>query len=217
MNFDLKKVNIVILSFIAFLFASCYTGPENLSTDKEEVIKYYNSGEFDEELNRTVEKTEDKLENFIPAANDAVVFDIDETALSNYEFNKDCDFGYISDLWDKWIDSAKAPAMQGVKKLYDFFISKNLKIIFVTGRKLNQYKSTYQNLLSAGYIKYDTLIVRKPDENKLTALEYKSKKRVELTKKGYHIVCDVGDQYSDLEGPYHGLQVKIPNYMYIIN
>jgi len=217
MDLKLNKVIKALLLLTAFLFASCYSGPENLSTDKEEIIKYYESGKFENELNNVVDKTEGEFKDFNIAANDAVVFDIDETALSNYEFNKECDFGYIGSLWDNWIEQAKAPPMKGIKKLYDFFISKDLKIIFITGRKEDQYNSTLQNLSFAGYTKYDTLIVRKPNENKLTALEYKSEKRIELTKKGYHIVCDVGDQYSDLEGPEHGLQVKIPNYMYIIN
>ncbi len=77
--------------------------------------------------------------------------------------------------------------------------------------------STYQNLINAGYIKFDTLIVRGQDEYKITAAEYKSHKRNELTKNGYNIVGDVGDQQSDLSGQFHGIQVKIPNYQYIIN
>ena len=78
------------------------------------------------------------------------------------------------------------------------------------------YNSTYQNLVDQGYTRFDTLIVRSSNEYKTTALTYKSQKRTELVKKGYNIVGDIGDQLSDLEGPYHGIQVKIPNYQYII-
>ncbi len=217
MENKLWTINIVLLLTAAFIFAACSSGLENLSTAKENIIKYYKSGKYDKDVNSVVGKAINKFEDFSPAKNDAVVFDIDETVLSNYEFNKSCDFGYDNGLWDNWVKEAKAPPIEGVKKLYDFFVSKNLKIIFITGRNDNQYKSTYRNLFSAGYNKFDTLIVRKPREYDLTALDYKSEERAALTKEGIHIVCDVGDQYSDLDGPDHGYQVKIPNYMYIIN
>ena len=216
MENDLKIIKIIFFLITAFVLAACSSGPENLSTAKENVIVYYKSGKFDKELNSVIGKAIDKFEDFHPAHNDAVVFDIDETVLSNYEFNKECDFGYDSVLWDNWVAQAKAPPMKSVRKLYDFFLLKNLKIIFITGRNDSQYKATYKNLLTAGYNKFDTLIVRKSGEYNLTALQYKSEKRAALTRKGYSIVCDIGDQFSDLDGPDHGVQVKIPNYMYII-
>ncbi len=216
MKNKLKTINIVLLLTAVFIFAACSAGLENLSTAKENVVKYYKSGQYDKDVNSVVDKTINKFENFSPVKNDAVVFDVDETVLSNYKFEKELDFGYYSGLWDKWVKEEKAQPIEGVKKLYDFFVSKNFNVIFITGRNDNQYNSTYKNLLSAGYTKFDTLIVRHPDEYNLTALEFKSEKRTALTKKGYQIICDVGDQYSDLDGPDHGYQVKIPNYMYIL-
>ena len=216
MENKLKTINIVLLFAIAFIFAACSAGLENLSTAKEKVMEYYNSGKYDKDVSAVVDKAIDKFEKFSPANNDVVVFDIDETVLSNYKFEKELDFGYYNELWDKWVKEAKAQPIEGVKKLYNFFVSKNFKIIFITGRNDKQYNSTYKNLLSAGYTKFDTLIVRQTDEYNLTALDFKSEKRAALAKRGYQIVCDVGDQYSDLDGPDHGYQVKIPNYMYIL-
>ncbi len=213
---DYKKINFILLIITTLLFSACSSCPINLSTAKEEIINYYESGKFDKELNHTIDNAIDKFKDVHTSDSDAVIFDIDETALSNYEINKQLDFGYVPALWDKWIQDEKAHANGSVKNLYDFLVSKNFRIIFISGRKDYQFKATYKNLKDAGYTKFDTLIVRKPDENNLTALEYKSKKRVELTEKGYKIVGDVGDQYSDLDGPDHGIQVKIPNYMYII-
>ena len=48
----------------------------------------------------------------------------------------------------------------------------------------------------------------------MKSFEFKSAKRVELIELGYEIIGTVGDQWSDLEGPHHGIQVKIPNYLY---
>ncbi|MFB3057197.1 MAG: HAD family acid phosphatase [Ignavibacteriaceae bacterium] len=48
----------------------------------------------------------------------------------------------------------------------------------------------------------------------MKSVDFKSTKRVELVQMGYEIIGTVGDQWSDFEGPYHGIQVKIPNYLY---
>jgi acid phosphatase len=207
--------SIVILTSAVFL-ESCSAAMPNIGEVKEQVVDYYHSGKYETELNKVIDKAITGFDNIKTIDSSLVVFDIDETALSNYSFDESIDFGFVPDLWKKWIDDAKAPATDGVKRLYDFLVKKGFKVAFVTGRMEEYYTPTYKNLLNAGYAKFDTLIVRNPSENNLTALDYKSKKRVELTNKGYNVVGDVGDQYSDLEGPDHGIQVKIPNYMYII-
>jgi acid phosphatase len=212
-----EKIAIYII-IIAAVFAveSCSSSIPNISDVKEEVINYYQSGKYEAELNGVIDDAIAKFDNVNAADNSLVVFDIDETALSNYSFDKGIDFGFVPGLWEKWVDSAKAPAIDGVKRLYDFLIKKGFKVVFVTGRSEHNYTSTYKNLVNAGYTIFDTLIVRNASEKNLTALEYKSKKRVELTEKGYNIIGDIGDQYSDLDGPDHGIQVKIPNYTYIL-
>ncbi|MFZ0452158.1 MAG: HAD family acid phosphatase [Ignavibacteriaceae bacterium] len=211
-----KKILQCSFVFVIFIIQSCATTPINLTIAKDEVINYHESGRYDEETAKVVEEAIVEFNNINAGSNDAVIFDIDETALSSFDYRKKYDFGYVPEIWDKWVSEAKAPAIKEVKQLYDFLVSKNFRIVFLTGRKDYMYKSTYQNLINQGYTKFDTLIVRNPDEYKTTALGYKSLKRTELVKNGYNIVGDVGDQQSDLEGPYHGIQVKIPNYQYII-
>ncbi len=210
--FPVYASTVIILS----IFQACSSVPVNLDLAKEEVIQYHDSGKFDEETSKVVDEAIDKFEAVHAKKNSAVIFDVDETALSNYEYNKKYDFGYVPDLWDKWIKEAKAPPIKEIKHLYDFLISKNFKIIFITGRKEYEYDATYHNLIYAGYTKFDTLIVRTPVEYEIPAAQYKSLKRAELVKIGYNIIGDVGDQWSDLTGPYHGIQVKIPNYQYLI-
>ena len=204
------------IACMIFVLQSCATTPINLTIAKDEVIKYHESGRYDKETAKVVDKAIDEFNNIESGNKNAVIFDIDETALSSYEYRKKYDFGYVPEIWDNWVNEAKAPAIKEVKHLYDLLVSKDFKIIFLTGRKDYMYKATYQNLLNAGYTEFDSLIVRNSNEYKMTALEYKSQKRTELVKRGYNIVGDVGDQLSDLEGPDHGLQVKIPNYQYLI-
>jgi acid phosphatase class B len=103
-----------------------------------------------------------------------------------------------------------------VKVLYDFLLSKGAKIIFLTGRNFYEYEVTHQNLKNTGYTDFDTLITQIGDETKMKARDFKSGKRHWLTEQGYEIIGTVGDQRSDLEGEYHGIQIKIPNYLYLI-
>jgi predicted secreted acid phosphatase len=102
-----------------------------------------------------------------------------------------------------------------VKDLYDYLLQKNAKIIFLTGRFQEEYDYTFQNLINEGFTTFDTLIVRRPEEQKLPAVEFKSNVRTALTQQGYDIIGNVGDQWTDLDGPYSGIKIKIPNYLYI--
>jgi len=217
MNFNLR----VIFSFLFILIAalvlvSCSTKPVNLSVARESVKEYYESGKFDEELDAVINEAKDQFSKIEFTENSVVIFDVDETALNNYELAKQMGFGYVYEMNKKWNGELKAPAITRVKELYDYLVAKASKIIFLTGRNTPEYEVTYKNLKLTGYTTFDTLITQREHEYKLTPTEFKSSKRVELTEMGYNIVGTVGDQRSDLNGAYHGIQVKIPNYLYQI-
>jgi acid phosphatase len=211
-----KYLTLTILVPLFFISCSEEKKPVNLSISREDVQQYYESGKFDEELTAVIADAKQKFDKIDFDDNSAVIFDVDETALNNYELAKQMGFGYVYEMNKKWNAEMKAPAIKGVKELYDFLLSKGSKIIFLTGRNLPEYDATYQNLKNDGYIVFDTLITQIGDEKKMKNMEYKSSKRVWLTKHGYEIIGTVGDQWSDLEGEYHGIQVKIPNYLYLI-
>ena len=204
------------LSLTLILFSCATEKPVNLSIAREEVKQYYESGKFDEELNKVIENAKEKFNKVDFEKNSVVIFDVDETVVNNYELAEQMGFGYVYEMNKKWNAEMKAPAIPQVKDLYDFLLSKGAKIIFLTGRNIPEYEVTYKNLKNAGYTVFDTLITQIGDEKKMKALEFKSSKRIWLTEQGYEIVGTVGDQWSDLEGKYHGIQVKIPNYLYLI-
>jgi len=145
-----------------------------------------------------------------------VLIDVDETALSNYDVSKKMGYGYVFEIVREWEMEGIAPAIPQVKDLYDYLIDRGAKVIFLTGRRNKVYEETYNNLKEQGYTLFDTLITRSDNEYKVPALDYKNSKRVELTEKGYTIIGTVGDQWSDLEGQFHGVQIKIPNYLYLV-
>ena len=204
------------LTLTLFLLSCTSEETVNLSVAREEVKQYYESGKFDEELDAVIDDAKEKFNKVNVRKNSAVIFDVDETALDNYELAEMMGFGYVYEMNKKWNAEMKAPAIKPVKELYDFLLSRGAKIIFLTGRNFPEYEVTYENLRKAGYTVFDTLITQIGDEKKMKAREFKSSKRVWLTENGYEIVGTVGDQWSDLEGEYHGIQVKIPNYLYLI-
>lgn len=205
-----------ILLFIAtFTFVSCSSNQIiNLRTAKDIVKDYYESGKYDEELTEVVNDAKKKFDKVEVESNSAVIFDVDETALNNYGLAKMMDFGYVYDLNKKWNEELKATAFKPVKDLYDYLLNKGFKIVFLTGRNSNEYDVTYKNLIKECYTEFDTLITQSKEDQKLKSQEFKSKIRTELTNKGYQIVGTVGDQWTDLNGPYSGIQIKLPNYLY---
>lgn len=203
------------LVFFIFSLIRCSSNQlVNLSTAKDAVKNYYESGAFDQEMNDVIKGAKEKFDKVEVKNNSVVIFDVDETALNNYGLARQMDFGYVYDLNKKWNEELKAPAIKETQDLYFYLLNKGFKTIFLTGRNSNEYDVTYKNLIQEGYSGFDTLITQSKDDQNLKSQEFKSKVRTELTNKGYEIVGTVGDQWTDLNGLYSGIQIKIPNYLY---
>lgn len=182
-----------------------------------EVEDFHSSGGYDRELGGVVQNAQLYAATIKPQNNSAWVFDVDETSLSNYAEMDSINFGFVAKMNHDWIMSAAAPAIPQTLALYKQLVAAGFKIIFLTGRKDIEHDATVLNLQKEGYTTFETLIVRDPAEYNLTALEYKSNRRTQLTQlAGYNIVGCVGDQWSDLDGPYTGFKVKLPNYIYFL-
>jgi acid phosphatase len=210
-------MKIFLALYITFILSSCSsTEIVNLRTAKDIVKDYYESGKFDEEMYDVIEDAKEKFSKVEIKKNSVVIFDVDETALNNYGLAKQMDFGYVYELNKKWNEELKAPAVKQTQDLYFYLLNKGVKIIFLTGRNSSEYDVTYKNLIQAGYTKFDTLITQREDEQNIKSQEFKSKKRTELTQRGYEILGTVGDQWTDLTGAYTGIEIKLPNYLYEI-
>ena len=188
----------------------------NLRTSKDIVKDYYESGGYDKELDEVIADAKQKFSKVEIKENSVVIFDVDETALNNYGLAKQMDFGYVYDLNKKWNEELKAPAIKQTQDLYFYLLNRGFKIIFLTGRNSNEYDVTYKNLIQTGYTIFDTLITQREDEQNLKTQQFKSTKRAELAAQGFEIAGNIGDQWTDLNGPYSGIQIKIPNYLYEI-
>ncbi len=71
----------LILSLTLFFACEKNDKPVNLSIAREEVKQYYESGKFDEELNKVIKEAKEKFDKVEFKNNSVVIFDVDETVL----------------------------------------------------------------------------------------------------------------------------------------
>ncbi|CAM8960470.1 unnamed protein product [Rhodiola kirilowii] len=161
-----------------------------------------------------------KSVNVSEYGNDAWVFDIDETLLSNLPYYREHGFGaepFDETSFDLWANSAVAPALPASLRLYNELSKLNFTIFLLTGRSENQRNSTVKNMLYAGYSGWEKLFLRGASDSGKLATVYKSEKRREIESAGYTIHGSSGDQWSDLNGfAIATRSFKLPNPMYYI-
>lgn len=199
------------------ILTSCSPEIINMDTAKQQVKNYYESGAYSKEVEQIVDDTIDKLSDTNLSGKSAVVFDVDDTVLSGYEYTKSLGFGFTYPTWKEWMMNEKLKAIPEVKRLYDWLIEKHIHVIFLTGRRDGECSATYDNLVKEGYVAFDTLICRSQYESNVKAADYKPAQRKALTENGYNIVACIGDQWSDISGEFTGIKVKLPNYLYLVH
>jgi acid phosphatase len=204
-----------LLTFI-FIYGCCENRILNLRIAKDIVQNYYESGAYERELKQIYQEAKVKIDKIKVKSNSIAIFDVDDTALSNYEIAKKLDFGYDYDIVQDWVMKAKLPAINPTLEFFNYLKSKGFRLFFLTGRQIDEYDATFQNLINQGYSNFDSLIVRSTYERNISALEYKSSIRKKLSESGFEIKVCIGDQWSDLEGGYTGIKIKLPNYLYEI-
>ena len=159
--------------------------------------------------------------------NPAIVLDIDETSLSNWQEIEQDDFGFIpggpctldpgiacGDA--NWELSARATVLKPTLELFNLARAMMIPVFFITGRrdKPDLRAATIKNLNDAGYDGWQDLIMR-PLDSQGPVAPYKSGEREKIEKK-FRIILNVGDQQSDLDGGFAKKTVRVPNPFYFI-
>ena len=212
------KLSLVIaclssLTLIACLLVLPVRVPD-LVQAKKDVVRYVTSQRYHKDLQRAANKGLYWL-NQGQAEQQAVVFDIDETVLSNYQQMKKNGFGGTSQLFRAQDLEGKAVVMQPIYKVYQKAIAQGYHVFFITGRRPEARAATVKNLKKEGYLRWEKIFFL-PEHSNQTVTEYKTSMRVGIEKKGYQIVLNVGDQYSDLKGGHAMYRLKLPNPFYLI-
>src|ERR1700722_8787141 len=125
--------------FCIFIVGTITPRPMNLTDARNKVEDYYECGKFDRELDKVVKRAIKHFARVPVLHNSVVIFDIDDTVLSNYCDEKEIFFVYIPKLFHEWIMKAKTPRIPQTKRLYDYLVCRGFHIIFLTGRKYNEY------------------------------------------------------------------------------
>ena len=191
--------------------------PANLSTAKAEVKAYVDSGKYDADLTDVAAPAKTWITRRAGAGTEklAVVFDIDETTLSNFDHMQKADWGYQADSWSQWVMESKAPAISPVREIYRTARAHKVAAFFITGRRESEKAATARNLRTQGMGDFAAVLVRS-DSSKTPVGIFKTASRKHITEQGYTIIANVGDQQSDLDGGYSERTFKLPNPFYLI-
>lgn len=193
--------------------------PANVSLVKKSVREYRSSGAWDSSINCEAERAKKLLQDYKIGDDEkpAVIFDIDDTALSNWEFIDISDFGYNQGRYKLWENSARDSAIKPIQELYVFAREKGFSIFFISGRREVQRQFTELNLRKVGFEEWEGVYLKPMDYHGGHAKDFKSKWREHIQSLGYTIVLNIGDQQSDLDGDPHAIyDIKIPNPAYFI-
>jgi predicted secreted acid phosphatase len=199
----------------------------NIDKHKKQLLAYQSGNYLDDialviaDARAYVERRADQVK--MPA----VVLDIDETSLSNWENIKDNNFGFIKGGpctqapnmacgFDEWIRLAVAPAIEPTRTFFNAIRARNISVFFITGRRNSQRDATLLNLDHAGFEGWTKLITR-PDADGGSIVPFKSGERAKIASAGYTIIATIGDQQSDIDGGSAECGFKLPNPFYFID
>lgn len=166
----------------------------------------------------------------------AIVLDVDDTSVLTYVYDANHDFGY--DPVTNAVAVANGfPAVFGMPRLAQWASAHGYTIFFITGRPDTQHADTVRNLDALAYPaspvalspQGDDLFTKPADPASrpylhcdtdgnpaCSTIEYKSSTRAFIESKGYDIVANLGDQFSDLTGGFADRAFKVPNPMYFL-
>lgn len=183
--------------------------------------EYYQSGKYFTEMEQTLSEAKGYLQRQAKQPRPhrlALVLDIDETALSNYQDLERLYFTRNPQALTAAYMMAGAQPISPVLSLYQEAINNNVAVFFVSERPNTPeiMSVTVNNLRKAGFSQWEEVIL-KPLDNDQSIQEFKTKTRRHITAHGFDIILNVGDQSSDLQGGYAEVKIKIPNPFYEIS
>lgn len=186
----------------------------------------YHAGGYQEGLKAVDALAETWLTLRAPqVAKPALVLDIDETALSNWQILARDDLGRPiaggCDLaldapcgWAAWDMLGRDPPIAPTLALFRRARGLGIAIFFITGRPDRQREATARNLAAAGYDGYAKLFMVPPGARFASAADFKAPIRAAIERDGFTIIANVGDQPSDLEGGHAERKFLLPDPFY---
>ena len=193
------------------------SGLPNLDLVKRDIKEYRSSGRWDADIARVADEcTAAAREAQAKGARPAVVFDIDETLLSNWPYEIENDFARSISLFRDWARRSECPAIDPVKRFYVAMRDAGVACFVITGRRETLHDVTVRNLERQGISGWTGISFRSPDDRDTSVIPFKSGERARIEAKGFTIIANIGDQDSDLAGGHALHTCKVPNPIYFI-
>ncbi|WAX78713.1 HAD family acid phosphatase [Streptomyces sp. KMM 9044] len=145
-------------------------------------------------MDQALPQLQQRIANPRPGEKQAIVLDIDNTALES-------DFGF----------SFPAPANEPVLEVAQYAQERGVAVFFVTARPGIIEAFTEYNLDHAGY-ESAGLYVRSLTDLFRNVAAYKTARRVDIESKGYTIIANIGNNDTDLSGGHAERTYKLPDY-----
>ncbi len=207
-------------------FVTVSTQPANLGDARIVALAYRDSGAYERDLGIVAGQAASWLTSraaAVPRA--ALVLDIDETALSNWEILKLDDFGRPINGpcapaldapcgWAAWDQLARDPAIVPTLQVFQRARALKVTVFFITGRPESQRNATERNLIAAGYRGYAKLYMVPNGAHFTSAAQFKTPFREKIEQAGFTIIANMGDQPSDLQGGHAEKKFLLPDPFY---
>jgi predicted secreted acid phosphatase len=217
------RLSCLVPVFIAFVLGGCASSRRepspNLTLLKWQCVEWHDSGGYDRAFARAAAPARRILEHYLSGetpGNYAVVFDIDETLLSNWPYLSSTQFALAADTFATWTKRERAIALEPTREIYARAHAYQIPIFLVTGRDESLREATRRDLEEAGFWGWSGLFMKPTGYHDASIIPFKSGVRRMLVEQGHEIILNLGDQDSDLAGGYARHRVKLPNPFYYI-
>ena len=209
-------------------FVTVSSQPANVGDAKIAALAYHDSGAYYRDLATIASAAGRWLASAAGTVpRPALVLDIDETALSNWDILRRDDFGRPTNGscspvldspcgWTEWYELGLDPAIGPTLEVFRQARALKITVFFITGRTESKRAATEHNLATAGYSEYEQLYMVPNGAHFSSAADFKAPIRAKIEQAGYTIVANVGDQPSDLEGGHANKQFLLPDPFYRI-
>lgn len=181
----------------------------NLSLVKETLERYHDDGRYGRDLEIGARRGQACMDRELDSlgtspGRTALVLDVDDTALSNYDWMVSVDFlrnsPLLSELFPPHAMAADTPPIVPVLELFRHARQRGVAVFFISGRSEALRPATEANLEKVGYRGFEGTYFTRPGYSEKSIVPFKVASRRDIERKGYTIVANVGDQQSDVEG-----------------
>jgi predicted secreted acid phosphatase len=181
-----------------------------------QIVAYHDSGQWDRTISKRIHSAKRFIRKWLRAhrrakRKPAAVLDIDDTSVSLYECAKAVNFGPATLACAV---TPPPPVIPQTLSFYRFAQRRGVRVFFITGRPESLRALTQAHLNTVGYTGNPTVYLKPPTYTDPSVIPYKAGARRDITRKGYRILVNIGDQRSDLKGGYALRKYKLPNPMY---